>query len=275
MRQGSNVDRRTIYVQVCPKQAITHSSPLTDLCAIERSPRPSQPQAAAITHAIYTSPASPRPLTPTLIVTPPLPRRRLAFPSLVLVDHGYTPTNMATASAPFKFARIASLILSSVFGIVGLALGVDALVKGNHEKERIQSLVPRGTTVDIDTHDVVTVGAVVSAFSAALGVASLASLALLLAALVTAKSGPTLASRTLSLQGVLLSILTLGLFGALVPMTDYVANREAKVTAKIGRLTLPPSIVQSVQDAIGATSVYHEISYRERFVHPVSTRSVC
>ena len=182
---------------------------------------------------------------------------------------------MATASAPFKFARIASLILSSVFGIVGLALGVDALVKGNHEKERIQSLVPRGTTVDIDTHDVVTVGAVVSAFSAALGVASLASLGFLLAALVTEKSGPTLASRTLPLQGVLLSILTLGLFGALVPMTDYVANREAKVTAKIGRLTLPPSIVQSVQDAIGATSVYHEISYRERFVHPVSTRSVC
>lgn len=163
-------------------------------------------------------------------------------------------------TAPYRLPRLTSLFLSFAFGIVALALEIDALVKGNKQKDEIKGLVPKGTQVDIDTHDVVTTGAVVAAFSAALGVLSLLALALL----STAKRGPSLATRTLPLQGLLLSIITLGLFGSLVAATDFVANRQANISASIGGVPLPAAIVHTVEDAIGApTSVYHEIDYCE------------
>ncbi|TFK93425.1 hypothetical protein K466DRAFT_478758 [Polyporus arcularius HHB13444] len=165
---------------------------------------------------------------------------------------------MAPAATPYKTARLVSLFLSFAFGIVGLALGVDALVKGNEDKSRVRSLVPPGTTVNIDTHDVVDAGGVVTGFCAALAVMSLLSLLLLLA---SAKRGPSLAARTLPLQAILLTILTLGLFASLVAFTDFVANRQATVVASIGGVAVPPSIVQSIENAIGASPVYHVKSY--------------
>ncbi|RPD65411.1 hypothetical protein L226DRAFT_520196 [Lentinus tigrinus ALCF2SS1-7] len=169
---------------------------------------------------------------------------------------------MAPVTAPYKFARLVSLFLSFSFGVVGLGLGVDALVKGNDDKAKVRSLVPPATSVDIDTSDAVSAGAVVTAFCAALAVMSLLSLLLLLIpSLSTAKRGPTLATRTLPLQAILLTLLTLGLFGSLVAFTDFVANRQAKVTASIGGIAVPPAIVQGIEKAIGTTPVYHELSY--------------
>ncbi|RDX54426.1 hypothetical protein OH76DRAFT_1332708, partial [Lentinus brumalis] len=165
---------------------------------------------------------------------------------------------MAPAATPYKTARLVSLFLSFAFGVVGLGLGVDALVKGNEDKSRVRSLVPPGTTVNIDTHDVVDAGGVVTGFCAALAVMSLLSLLLLLA---SAKRGPSLAARTLPLQAILLTILTLGLFASLVAFTDFVANRQATVVASIGGVAVPPSIVQSIENAIGASPVYHVKSY--------------
>ena len=176
---------------------------------------------------------------------------------------------MASVAAPFKFARLVSLFLAFVFAIVGLALGASALVKGDDDKARVRSLVPAGTTVDVDTSDAVSSGGAVTGFCAALAVTSLLSLLLLLPSLFsgTAKRYPSLATRTLPLQAILLTIITLGLFGSLVAFTDIVANREAKVSAHIGSVTVPPAIVQSIEDAIGVTPVYHELSYREFLDH--------
>ncbi|KAI0746697.1 hypothetical protein C8Q80DRAFT_1271546 [Daedaleopsis nitida] len=163
---------------------------------------------------------------------------------------------MASATAPYKFARIASLFLSFAFGFVALALGIDALIKGNREKDHIRSLAPQGAEVNIDTHDVETAGGVVSGFSAALGVISLLSLVFLVLTSFGARREPAL-----KLQGLLLSIVTLGLFGSLVTMTDFVANREANVTASISGVPIPPSIVHSLEQSLGAQSVYREIPY--------------
>ncbi|KAI0717453.1 hypothetical protein C8T65DRAFT_707266 [Cerioporus squamosus] len=165
---------------------------------------------------------------------------------------------MTLATVPYKTARLVSLFLSFAFGIVGLGLGIDALVKGNEDKSTVRSLVPPGTVVDIDTDDVVNAGGVVTGFCAALAVMSLLSLLLLL---FSGKRGPSLASRTLPLQATLLALFTLGLFGSLVAFTDFVANRQAKVSASLGGVPVPPAIVQSIENAIGVSPVYHVKSY--------------
>ncbi|KAI8986864.1 hypothetical protein BD414DRAFT_487291 [Trametes punicea] len=46
-------------------------------------------------------------------------------------------------------------------------------------------------------------------------------------------------------------------------MTDFVANRQAKVSAFLGGVPLPDSIIQTVQAQLGVTSIYRKIGYCE------------
>lgn len=173
------------------------------------------------------------------------------------------PAAMSSPSAPYNVARAASLFLSFVFGVVGLGLNANAFVKSNNQKSAVLQIAPRGTSIDIDDNDVFNSGAAVTAFCAVLAFASCVSLALLLPSLLSpAKSnGRSLATRTLPWQGAVLFLSTAGLFAALVAMTDFVANREAKVTASVNGVAVPAVVVQSLQKALGVTTVYHEIGY--------------
>ncbi|KAI0659101.1 hypothetical protein C8Q70DRAFT_988958, partial [Cubamyces menziesii] len=158
---------------------------------------------------------------------------------------------------PLKVPRLAALALTFVFGVVGFALGINALVKSNNQKDLVkQQAAPLGATVTIDTDDVFDVGCVVTAVCAALAVVSFASLVFLLF---------TRSTRTLTAQGLLLSFLTIWLFASLIPMSDFVANRQAKVTAFIGAVPVPDSLIQSVQQELGVSSVYNQIGYCKLF----------
>lgn len=53
------------------------------------------------------------------------------------------------------------------------------------------------------------------------------------------------------------------LFGAMVPYTVYFANRQAQVTAFIGSIQLPESIIKATEAQSGSTSIYKHIDYRE------------
>ncbi|PIL27459.1 hypothetical protein GSI_10608 [Ganoderma sinense ZZ0214-1] len=159
-------------------------------------------------------------------------------------------------------ARAASLFLSFVFGVVGLGLNANAFVKSNNQKSAVLRVAPRGTSIDIDDSDVFNSGAAVTAFCGVLALASGVSLGLLLLSLRSERSRErSLATRTLPWQGTVLSLSTAGLFAALVAMTDFVANREAKVTASVNGVAVPTAVLQSLQRALGVTTVYHEISY--------------
>ena len=153
-----------------------------------------------------------------------------------------------------------ALVLTAifVFGIVGLALNAEAFVKSSDQKSEVKRLAPQGTSVTIDDSDVVGAGGAVLAFCAVIAIVSLVSLVLHLLSPLR-----SLSTRTLPVQGVLLAIGTLGLFASLVAMTDFVANRQAKVSASIGGTQLPPSFVQGVEQLLGTTPVYHKIGYRE------------
>ncbi|KAH9846393.1 hypothetical protein C2E23DRAFT_744219 [Lenzites betulinus] len=168
---------------------------------------------------------------------------------------------MFAATAPYKSARLASLFLTFAFGVVGFAMGISALVKSNDQKDLVKSQAPGGATVNIDTNDVFKVGCVVTAVCAALAVVSLVSFVLLFFTRAATKTTAPLSTRTLPLQAILLSFLSLWLFASLVAMTDIVANKQAKVTAFIGTLQLQDSIIKAVEAQLGVTSVYREINY--------------
>lgn len=168
-------------------------------------------------------------------------------------------------STPGNVARAASLFLSFVFGVVGLGLNANAFVKSNNQKDAVLRVAPRGTSIDINDNDVFDSGAAVTAFCGVLALASAVSLGLLFPSLLRAEKSRerSLATRTLHWQGVVLSLSTVGLFAALVAMTNFVANGEAKVSASVNGVAVPTTVVQSLQRALGVTTVYHEISYRK------------
>ena len=158
-------------------------------------------------------------------------------------------------SAALRTARLASLFLSFAFGVVGMAVGINALVKFNQEKKELLGAVPAGATVDVDTHDVLNSGYVLTVVC---GLIALASFLFLLPVFVL----PALVGRTLRLQGAVLAFLSVWLFATLVAFTDFFANRSAKITASIAGLSLSPEVIQTIVASLGATTEYKHVDYR-------------
>ncbi|TCD68134.1 hypothetical protein EIP91_011499 [Steccherinum ochraceum] len=159
--------------------------------------------------------------------------------------------------APYRLARLASLFLSFSFGVIGFGVGVNALVKSNTAKDQLRQNA-NGATVNIDTADVFKSGVVVTVAS---GLLALASLFALPSALLSSGRGRYSSSRLLTVQSALLGFLTVFLFAALTPFTDFVANRQAKISAFLGAVPVPDSIIQQVEAGLGATPVYKNIDY--------------
>lgn len=159
------------------------------------------------------------------------------------------------SAAPLKRTRLASLAMSFAFGIIGMGVGINALVKFENEKHTLKKMAPSAATVTIDTTDILASGIVLTIVC---GLVALASLLFLLPALLASAS----AHRWLKLQTAVFGFLSVWAFAVLVPFTDFFANRQAKVSASIGNIQLPASIIQQLQNQIGATPVYRHVRYR-------------
>ncbi|EKM48786.1 uncharacterized protein PHACADRAFT_266141 [Phanerochaete carnosa HHB-10118-sp] len=153
-----------------------------------------------------------------------------------------------------QLTRIASLFLSFAFGVVGLGVGINALVKFLQEKRTLSAAVPAGTVVHISTGDVLSTGYVVTV---ACGLIAVASLLFLLPIFLA----PALAGRTLKIQGAILTFLSVWLFATLVPFTDFFANKSAQISASIGSVQIPQSTIQGIVASLGATTRYRDIEY--------------
>lgn len=159
---------------------------------------------------------------------------------------------MSTANIPLKTARLGSLFLAFVFGVVGLALGINADVKTNDTKDFVKANAPLSATVDINTDDVFQVGTVVVVVCGLLAIVSLVFLPLI----AMSKSYST---KSLSIQTGLFGFLTTWLFASLIPYTHFVATRSAKITATLpGGIPVPDSIIQSTQAQLGVSSRYKD-----------------
>ncbi len=165
------------------------------------------------------------------------------------------PPLLAMSAAPLRLARLASLSMLFAFGIIGMGVGINALVKFNDQKREIKRLVSGGATVNIDTNDVLSSGIVLTVVCGLLAASSLLFLVPLFVA-------TAFGARTLGVQTGILGFLSVWLFATLVPFTDFFANHQAKVTAFFGSITIPQSTIQQIEASMGATSVYRHIDYR-------------
>lgn len=161
-------------------------------------------------------------------------------------------------SARIAQARLATLALSCAWGIISLAASINAFVKSNAQKHTLLREVPSFVSVHIDTNDVNDSGTVVALVCGLIAVVSFFSL---LHALIL---GSRVAKRAVAprVGAFALAFLSVWLFATLVPFTDFVANRSAKVTASLGGTPLSPQEIQMYQDALGLTSVYHKLGER-------------
>lgn len=163
------------------------------------------------------------------------------------------------ARTTLALTRIASLLLSFAFGVIGMGVGINALVKFNHQKRQLKGAAPAGATVNIDASDVLDSGYVLTVVCGLIALSS----AIFLFPIFLA---PALAGRTLKLQGGVLGFLSVWLFATLVPFTDFFANHSAKVTAFLGSFEIPQSTIQQVVASLGATTQYRHVDYRASFL---------
>lgn len=159
-------------------------------------------------------------------------------------------------SSPHRISRLVSLFLSFAFGVVGFGIGLNALIKSNQAKKQLRASVPGGATVNINTDDVLKSGI---ALTVASGLLALASLFAFPSVLLSSAS--LTGARLLRVQGALLAFFTIFLFAALTPFTDFVANRQAKVTAFFGAIPVPAATIQAIEAGLGATPIYKDIGY--------------
>ncbi|KAI5120080.1 hypothetical protein M0805_002641 [Coniferiporia weirii] len=155
--------------------------------------------------------------------------------------------------------RPAVLFLSFAFGTIAFGVGINALVKSNKLKSFVKKNAPAGATVDIDTHDIFSAGAVVTAVSGLIGLSSFLALVLTSSfSRLRASPKSSGAARALAYTHAFLAV---WLFAALVPFSDFARNRQAGITASIGGQTLPPAFVQQQEQQLGVSPVYWEQRY--------------
>ncbi|KAJ7097546.1 hypothetical protein C8R44DRAFT_811608 [Mycena epipterygia] len=165
---------------------------------------------------------------------------------------------MTNSIIPLKFPRLITLCLAWAWALISLAIGINAFVKSNRDKNSIKNEVPPPTTVSIDTNDVFQSGVVVTTVSAVILVLCTLYIGLLL---VDSSRRTGVSTRTLVVQYATLGFFALWLFAAQIPVTVFVATRSVKVAASIDGLPLPSSIVNTIERALGAKTKYSSYDY--------------
>ncbi|GLB40874.1 hypothetical protein LshimejAT787_0900890 [Lyophyllum shimeji] len=163
-----------------------------------------------------------------------------------------------SAVVPLRGAVLSSLAMAWAWGVIAGSVGLNALIKSNQQKSHLRKSVPRPTIVTIDTDDVFQSGVVLTVVGALIAVLSSLSL---LSLLVPHSPTRRLSARSLRLQSFLLAFCAAWLFATLVPFTVFFANRSAQVSASVGSVQLPQSIIKQAEQALGTTSVYKRIGY--------------
>ncbi|KAJ8594348.1 hypothetical protein M405DRAFT_917692 [Rhizopogon salebrosus TDB-379] len=149
-----------------------------------------------------------------------------------------------------KILLFVSLFLTFAFSVVGLSVVINALVKSNQESSYVKSVVPGGTVVDLNYHDVYSVCAVIGAVCALLIAVSLLSIFSQIFSIGVKRRS------FLRLQAFLM------LFGALWVLATVIAcdvlftTRSTKITATLDGVAVPQSVVEQIEQEIGVSPVY-------------------
>ncbi|KAF9029706.1 hypothetical protein BDZ89DRAFT_1158200 [Hymenopellis radicata] len=167
--------------------------------------------------------------------------------------------------------RFLALSLAFSLAVATGALGLNALVKAQHEQDRINEKLPEEpcriftlvpcTKVDINVNDITVPSLIVGLAAGLVGVLSSIFMTMPMFSQRYAKNPRVYIYESISLA--LLSLLSLG---SLIPMTVYFAVREAKVNVWVGNHQVQPVIVAQMIDFLGETTQYNQIGYLKPYI---------
>jgi len=157
---------------------------------------------------------------------------------------------------PLKGARMISLALAWAFGVIAGGVGLNALVKNNQSQTKIKHATPAPTVVTIDVGNIFDLGIVLTT-----GATLLAVLASSYFWLLVVPGLRRLGTKTLKLQAYTLLFSSVWVLACLIPFTYTFATKQATVTAMIGTIVLPATLVEQQEAALGTTPIYRKIGY--------------
>ncbi|KAJ7579839.1 hypothetical protein C8J56DRAFT_795949 [Mycena floridula] len=155
-----------------------------------------------------------------------------------------------------KLPRFLALFLSFAWGIIGLGVVINGLVKSKQDIARIQREV-RPVTVVIQTSDVSDSGTVIAVVSALIAVLSLIYILLIFV--------PKFGRKTLLFQSASLAFCAVWLLATQIAFTVFFATREANIQGFLGNIPLPSSLVQGVEATLGEDPAYKKRHYCKSF----------
>ncbi|KZV59949.1 hypothetical protein PENSPDRAFT_373682 [Peniophora sp. CONT] len=162
---------------------------------------------------------------------------------------------------PLKFARACALFLSFAFGIVGLAVAINAVVKANNVTSSILSNLPLGITVKLNDSNIKAVGTVLAVGCA---LSAVVSFILLLGTIFSGVRGTTAVpffTRTLPLQATILALLALWIFACAIPFDVFYANDDIGIDAGLLGIHVANQIVDQVLDVLGLSVRYRDYDF--------------
>ncbi|KAG1732879.1 uncharacterized protein EDB91DRAFT_658868 [Suillus paluster] len=154
-----------------------------------------------------------------------------------------------------KFLLFVSLFLTFAFSVTGWSVVINALVKSNRESSYVKSAVEaNGAIVDINYHDIYSVCSVIAA-----ACALLTALSLLSAFSQFFSIGKK--QRPLRLQGCLMLFGALWLLATVIACDVLFVIRSTKITATVGGVAVPQSVIQQMVQDIGVSPEYRKKWY--------------
>jgi len=161
--------------------------------------------------------------------------------------------NTTLNKMPSNVPRLALLFLSFAFGVISGAVGINSLVKAKQQKSYVKHNAPPGVSVNIDTQDLFSSGVVLTVGAGLLALVSAITLPLLLSSRRPAKHH--------RISAILHAFFTVWIFATLIPVDVFSRHRSARVTASLGGVPLPASIIAAEQRALGVSPVYWDQHY--------------
>jgi len=149
---------------------------------------------------------------------------------------------------------LAALFFTFDFAVVGSGLLIRAFVASNNQVDDLRGAIPRGTVLDVNRDDITTAGRV-----------SIAVQALIIA--LTTLSAYAVFNRSKTrpkffvILGSLFSFASLWLLAVTIAFTVIFATKSARVSASLGGLQLPQSVIDAQARALGVSPVYKGQSY--------------
>jgi len=159
---------------------------------------------------------------------------------------------------PLRNARIITLIFTWATASVSGALGLYSLVKTNQTESMLRKSTPATLTFDI--HAMFIAGLILTIGTTILATVITNVLQLYYFPMFRRGAIP-LSTRTLTLQKFFFLFMAIWITANMIAYSVVFATGEVVVVAKLGPLTLPPSLVQQQAKAMGVESLYRRIYY--------------